>query len=124
MGQVRRTGGGGYTAGPWLIHASNRVIVQADGAFNEIAVADGKVEGDDLPVSICLLRDPDDGFSEDETLANGFLIAAAPDFADIAARIQYRANELGGDYDDIPRGEVNAFLSELDEALTKARGEA
>jgi hypothetical protein len=69
----------GYTPGPWLIHATNRIIVQADGAFADVKVKNGKVTGDKLPNSICLLRDPGDDFSEDETLANGFLIAAAPD---------------------------------------------
>jgi hypothetical protein len=51
------------------------------------------------------------------------LIVTAPTFADIAARVQHRANECGGDYGDIPREEVNAFLSELDDALSLARGE-
>ena len=68
-----------FTPGPWLVHTTNRIVVQADGAFASVTVKDGKVTGDVLPNSICLLRDPADDFSEDETLANGHLIAAAPE---------------------------------------------
>jgi hypothetical protein len=58
-----------FTPGSWLIHARHRWIVPAEDAFKEAV--------DALP--ICQLRDPDERLTEDETLANGFLIAAAPD---------------------------------------------
>ena len=59
----------GFTEGPWLIHAKHRWVVPAEDAFKEPA--------DALP--ICQLRDPDERLTEDETLDNGFLIAAAPE---------------------------------------------
>jgi hypothetical protein len=68
-----------FTPGPWLVHATNRLVCQADGAFKKVKVKNGKVLADDLPNSICLLRDPGEDFNEDETLANGFLISAAPE---------------------------------------------
>ena len=58
-----------FTPGPWLIHSRHRWIVPAEDAF--------KSYEDALP--ICQLRDPDERLTEDETLANGFLIAAAPE---------------------------------------------
>lgn len=91
-----------HTPGPWLIHATNRIVVRADGAFNDVTVKNGAVIGDDLPVSICLLRNPDEQLSEDETLANGFLIAAAPELlvALKLAQKHYRLalNALGRSY--------------------------
>jgi hypothetical protein len=102
----------GYTPGPWLIHATNRIIVQADGAFADVKVKNGKVTGDKLPNSICLLRDPGDDFSEDETLANGFLIAAAPD---LYASLEHILNGALS----LPRhAEIEGRA-----ALAKARGE-
>lgn len=64
-----------FTPGPWLIHAKHRWVVPAEDAFAEPA--------DALP--LCQLRDPDARLSEDETLANGFLIAAAPELVDATA---------------------------------------
>lgn len=53
------------------------------------------------------------------------LIAAAHDLFEAASAIERRANELGGDFDAIPRDELNALLSgALSDALAKARGEA
>lgn len=103
-----------FTSGPWLIHATNRVIVQADGAFADVTVKDGKVIGDDgaMPCSICLLRDPSEDFSEDETLANGFLIAAAPELYEALQRI------CAAFPDDAPA------LIEARRVLAKARGES
>lgn len=93
-----------FTPGPWLIHAKHRWIVPAEDAFKESA--------DALP--ICQLRDPDERLTEDETLANGFLIAAAPGL--------YEALEVA-------RGEIarihqfRSALPQIDAALAKARGE-
>lgn len=102
-----------FTSGPWLVHATNRLVVQADGAFAELTVKDGKVEGDDLPTTICLLRDPGEALSEDETLANGFLIAAAPELYDACGAV-LRAKRIDA------RGPV---VAQLHAALRKARGE-
>jgi hypothetical protein len=110
-----------FTSGPWLIHATNRVVVQADGAFNSVTVKDGKVSGEteaDMPVSVCLLRDPDEDFSEDETLANGFLIAAAPELYEALEGLStLMASEA------LFPAELTA-LGNARRALAKARGEA
>ena len=45
-----------FTPGPWLVHTTNRIVVQADGAFASVTVKDGKVTGDVLPNSICRPR--------------------------------------------------------------------
>lgn len=108
-----------FTPGPWLIHATNRIIVQADGAFADVKVKNGKVTGDKLPNSICLLRDPGDGFSEDETLANGFLIAAAPELYEAL----YALGEALGAV-TAPKGHpLLAAGEKASTALAKARGE-
>jgi hypothetical protein len=109
--------GAKFTPGPWLIHATNRVIVQADDAFNNVTVKDGRVTSeteDDMPVSICLLRNPDEDFSEDETLANGFLIAAAPELYEALSETcaWLEDNFAGGELRERARL-----------ALAKARGE-
>ena len=104
-----------FTPGPWLVHTTNRIVVQADGAFASVTVKDGKVTGDDLPNSICLLRDPADDFSEDETLANGFLIAAAPELLEALENME--AMFCGRAHDD---GEQLA-IRKARAALAKAR---
>lgn len=106
-----------FTAGPWLVHSTNRLVVQADGAFAPVTVKNGKVTGDTLPNSICLLRDPTDGFTEDETLANGFLIAAAPELFKAAVRVRARAQTMRLDLD------ACEAMDDLDAAIRKARGE-
>jgi hypothetical protein len=92
-----------FTAGPWLIHAEYRWIVPAEDAFQEPAAA--------LP--ICELRDPDERLTEDVTLANGFLIAAAPELYEAlhdALEVLYASGS----------GISEKWLA----ALAKARGEA
>lgn len=57
-----------------------------------------------------------------EEAANATIVAAAPDFAGIASRAQHLANERGGDYGDLTKDELCAFMVEYDAALTKASG--
>jgi hypothetical protein len=81
--------------------------VPAEDAFAEPA--------DALP--ICQLRDPDERLTEDETLANGFLLAAAPELYEALDALVVEATEVWEyeeDYPDI----ANALR-----ALAKARGE-
>lgn len=102
MSEVQR--GVGFTRGPWLIHAKHRWIVPAEDAFKE--------PDDALP--ICQLRDPDERLTEDETLANGFLIAAAPELYEALDTLAAIAKGLVG----------SAYIHDAEEALRKARGEA
>ena len=102
-----------HTPGPWLIHAYRRWIVPAGDAFAEPA--------DALP--ICQLRDPDERLTEDETLANGFLIAAAPELYDaldeLATAVEENPEALPGAQD----AAISAAYDKALSALTKARGE-
>lgn len=113
-----------FTPAPWLVHATNRLVCQADGAFKKIEVKDGAVHGDDLPNNICLLRDPSENFSEDETLANGFLIAAAPELYEAGVHALRELDCLAACiYHDDQRQEVQAFADRFRAVLAKARGE-
>jgi hypothetical protein len=100
--------GPAFTPGPWLIHSANRGIVPAADTFKTWAAA--------LP--ICLLRDPDERLTEDETLANGFLIAASPELYEAAVEALAFVEEMEGKFD-------KHFLvgGELHRAICKARGE-
>jgi hypothetical protein len=107
-----------FTRGPWLIHSANRGVVPAADTFKTWAAA--------LP--ICLLRDPDERLTEDETLANGFLIAAAPELYSDAEFLCARVRELENDLaaDETARnyyGHVIPALARMESALAKARGE-
>jgi hypothetical protein len=93
-----------FTPGPWLIHARHRWVVPAGDAFKEPA--------DALP--ICQLRDADERLTEDETIANGFLIAAAPDLYEAAEALLRDANARADLF--------NARCRDLRAALAKARG--
>ena len=99
-----------HTPGPWLVHSTNRLIVKAKDAFGNASVKGNKVEADFIP--LCLLRDPTDDFSEDETLANGFLIAAAPELYEALRELLDICCRNG-----IPMHEKSGA------ALAKARGE-
>jgi len=108
----------GWTPGPWLIHAERRWVVPAGDAFKEPAKA--------LPV--CQLRDPDERLTEDETLANGFLISAAPELYEALSKLLAGCASRrvgGGDGDTFvvsaPPAEA---LREAAAALAKARGES
>lgn len=108
--------GAGFTKGPWLVHAERRWIVPAEDAFKEPL--------DALP--ICQLRDPDERLTEDETLANGFLIAAAPALYDAllcaSGSIDHAVNcraRYGGECHCGQR----ALCEQIDAALSAARGE-
>jgi hypothetical protein len=124
-----------------LVHATNRLIVPVNDAFKEVSIQDGKAVGDDLPNSICLLRDPSEGFSEDETLANGFLIAAAPALYEALERCRAKFSvyaemhraKIGTKDADSPK-KMDAVLAKVERnlemaalceaALAQARGEA
>ena len=112
------------TPGPWLIHAVHRWIVPAKDAFKEYA--------DALP--ICQLRDPDERLTEDETLDNGFLIAAAPDLYDaledlrafVAIMVGLGSNAVIPETIRSPLGapvKIGAIMRDAAASLAKARGE-
>lgn len=107
-----------FTPGPWLVHSTNRLIVKADDAFGDASVKGNKVEADFIP--LCLLRDPTDGFSEDETLANGFLIAAAPELYEA---LEETAEALRQCYIEKISADGDPRLQRASAALAKARGE-
>ncbi len=96
-----------HTPGPW----------NTGGQHRRASVFSGSTE-------VAFAREDFGRINSTSAEANARLIAAAPDLYDVAAAIQYRANECGGDYDDIPRDELNSLLVRLDDALAKARGEA
>lgn len=105
-----------FTPGPWLVHSSHRLIVPAEDAFKPVSRDANKVTGDDaeMPKSLCLIADPRNDLSEDETYGNAFLIAAAPElyrYLELALGVLDRANVAWG-------GEPGARA-----ALAKARGE-
>ena len=114
-----------HTPGPWLVHSTNRLIVKAKDAFGNASVKGNKVEADFIP--LCLLRDPTDDFSEDETLANGFLIAAAPELYEALAvstaflNLEAEAHRSRGDTGKAEACEGQAKLNGA--LLAKARGE-
>jgi hypothetical protein len=112
------------TPGPWLIHAKHRWIVPAEDAFRE--------PDDALP--ICQLRDPDDLLTEDQTLANGFLIAAAPELYEALYNIIDINDEadtcMGGLADCLDGGngpvqsrELQVVIELSRSVLAKARGQ-
>lgn len=98
-----------FTPGPWLIHAKHRWIVPAEDAFKDGA--------DALP--ICALRDPDERLTEDLTLDNGFLIAAAPELYEA---LRYAEVALEGAEESYPT--AGKVLPRIRAALAKARGES
>jgi hypothetical protein len=69
---------------------------------------------DALP--ICQLRDPDERLTEDETLANGFLIAAAPELYETLGHVRELLVAYGPRY-------IEKAAKLADEALAKARGQ-
>ena len=98
----------GFTPGPWLIHTRHRWVVPAVDAFKEPAEA--------LP--ICSLRDPDERLTEDETLDNGFLIAAAPELYEALDTL---LNTL--DHEAVGRLGIEQETLAANCALAKARGQ-
>ena len=107
-----------HTPGPWLVHSTNRLIVKAKDAFGNASVKGNKVEADFIP--LCLLRDPTDDFSEDETLANGFLIAAAPELFEAAEALAGMTCQTTSAVD---AGSGCCPVCRARAALAKARGE-
>lgn len=99
-----------FTPAPWLIHAERRWVVPAEDALKEPAEA--------LP--ICQLRDPDERLTEDETLANGFLIAAAPELYEALSYTLALARLKFGNLDP----DANTLFAKAETVLAKARGEA
>lgn len=99
-----------FTAGPWLIHAKRRWIVPAEDAFAEPA--------DALP--ICQLRDPDERLAEDATLANGFLIAAAPELYEALEAVTIFAAST---IEKLNLTDTNDIIAAANTALAKARGD-
>lgn len=101
----------GHTPGPWELES---VLV---GTW--VTGPDG-----DAPV-ICdiVTRDPDG--ATDEDIANGHLIAAAPDLLDALARLTRAVLEAGQAYADTAQvtSGMREALYAAEEALAKARGE-
>src|SRR3990167_11111806 len=95
-----------WTKGPWAVDGDDRPGM----AYNHHVVLTA-----DPDRRICFMAY--DGPARDrEFWANARLIAAAPSFADIAARAQRLANERGGDYADLTEDELCAFMAEYDAA--------
>ena len=103
-----------WSPGPWRIESG--AIPLGETGDHDSFVAVCGADGDDL---VCRWSDGNDERDE----ANFRLIAAAPDFANIAARAQHLANERGGDYSALSADELCSFMVEYDAALAKARGE-
>jgi len=106
----------GWTKGEWRVRKR-----EVDGELVDCFVTAPDVNGFAYDAEILGEDEYRDGI--ERKLADCQLIAAAPTFADIAARAQYRANELGGDYSDIPHDELYAFMVEYDAALAEAQGQ-
>lgn len=107
-----------FTPGPWLIHHKHRWVVPAEDAF--------KAPADALP--ICQLRDPDERLTEDETLDNGFLIAAAPELYEACRRAKhFIENGVALGFIRMPDPDTpdsaHTTLPTILAALAKARGE-